>query len=60
MLIISSPHELHDSLGKGGEEVEHEMDDAAGVEAVDVDKALKELGMNKKDFPAEALEGHWA
>ncbi|WRT65621.1 uncharacterized protein IL334_002566 [Kwoniella shivajii] len=60
ILIITSPHELHDSLGKNGEDVEADMDKDAKSEKVDVDGALKELGLNKKDFDEEAMEGHWA
>lgn len=60
LLIISSPHELKDSLGKDGEEVEHAMDKDAEKEAVGVDEAMKELGLSKGDFEVDALEGEWA
>ncbi|WWD16578.1 hypothetical protein CI109_101006 [Kwoniella shandongensis] len=60
LLIITSPHELHDSLGKNGEQVEKDLDKSAEKESVDVDGALKELGLSKKEFEEEALEGAWA
>ncbi|WWC60224.1 uncharacterized protein I303_102790 [Kwoniella dejecticola CBS 10117] len=59
LLIITSPHELHDSLGKNGEKVEDDLDHDAKVEKVDIDESLKELGLNKQDLPEDALEGHW-
>ena len=60
ILIITSPHELSDSLGKSGKEVEADMDHAAQDEAVGIQEALKELGMSGKDTEIEALEGAWA
>lgn len=60
VLILTSPHKLSDSLGKDGERVEHDMDEAAGAEAVNIEASLKELGMTKKDTQIEALEGAWA
>lgn len=60
LLIVSSPHEIADALGKDGEKVEHDMDEDSKVEAVDIDDALKELGLSEKDTEIEALEGAWA
>ena len=60
ILILTSPHKLSDSLGKEGEKVVEDMDEAAGDEAINVDEALQELGMTKKDTQIEALEGAWA
>jgi len=60
ILILTSPHTLEDSLGKNGEQVEHDLDDAAKQGKVGTDGAMKELGMSKKDTEIEALEGHWA
>ncbi|WVR03883.1 hypothetical protein IAU60_000882 [Kwoniella sp. DSM 27419] len=60
LLIITSPHELHDSLGENGETVEADLDKDAGKEAVSVDEAMNELGLSKRDFEEEALEGAWA
>ena len=60
VLILTSPHKLEDSLGKDGEKVEEDLDDAAKQEKVGLDGAMKELGMSKKDTEIEALEGHWA
>ncbi|KAK6907264.1 hypothetical protein I203_101254 [Kwoniella mangroviensis CBS 8507] len=60
LLIITSPHELHESLGKQGEKVEDDLDHDSAVEKVSMDDALKELGMSKSEFPEDALEGNWA
>jgi hypothetical protein len=60
ILIISSPHELKDSLGKDGEKVEEDLDHDAGVEKESMEDAMKELGMSKDDTEIEALEGEWA
>ncbi|KAK8861513.1 hypothetical protein IAR55_002334 [Kwoniella newhampshirensis] len=60
LLIITSPHDLHDSLGKNGDKVASDLDKDAEKESVDVDGALKELGLSKKEFEEEALEGAWA
>ncbi|WVW80062.1 hypothetical protein I302_102035 [Kwoniella bestiolae CBS 10118] len=60
LLIITSPHELHESLGKNGEKVEEDLDHSSAAEKVSMDDALKELGLSKKEFPEDALEGNWA
>ena len=60
LLFLSSPHELQESLGKDGEKVEEDLDEAAHAEATDVEGALKELGMSKGHTEIEALEGAWA
>jgi hypothetical protein len=60
LLIISSPHEFKDSMGKDGAQVEEDLDHDAGAEKTSVDEAMKELGMSKKDTEIEALEGAWA
>ena len=60
ILILTSPHTLEESLGKDGEKVENDLDEAAKEEKVGTDGAMKELGMSKKDTEIEALEGHWA
>ena len=60
LLILNSPHDLHESLGKDGEKVESDMDKAAAKEKEGIDGAMKELGMIKKDTDIEALEGVWA
>lgn len=60
ILILTSPHKLQDSLGKDGEKVGDDLDEAAKKEEVDTKGALEELGMSKKDTEIEALEGHWA
>ncbi|ORY27465.1 hypothetical protein BCR39DRAFT_538148 [Naematelia encephala] len=60
LLIISSPHELSDSLGKDGEQVEADLEKDAEKESVGIKEALKELGMTEKDTDIEALEGAWA
>ncbi|OCF34739.1 hypothetical protein I316_03783 [Kwoniella heveanensis BCC8398] len=60
VLIITSPHKLKESLGKDGEKVEDDLDHDSAAEEVNVDEALKELGLNKKEFEEEALEGSWA
>jgi hypothetical protein len=60
ILILTSPHALHDSLGKGGEQVESDMGKAADDEAVGLQEAMKELGMSIRDTEIEALEGAWA
>ena len=60
LLLLSTPHELKDSLGREGDKVEDDMDHAAHAEATDVEGALKELGMGKGDTEIEALEGAWA
>jgi hypothetical protein len=60
LLLLSSPHELKESLGKDGDKVQDDMDEAAHAEATDVQGALEELGMTKGDTEIEALEGAWA
>ena len=60
LIILNSPHELHESLGKDGEQVEDDLDQASKHEATDVEGAMKELGMSAKETEIEALEGHWA
>ncbi|WVQ94735.1 hypothetical protein IAU59_001815 [Kwoniella sp. CBS 9459] len=60
VLIITSPHKLKESLGKNGEQVEDDLDHDAAAEEVNVDEALRELGLGKKEFEEEALEGSWA
>lgn len=60
VLIVSSPHELSESLGKDGEKIEQDLDADAKAEREEVDGAIKELGLNKGDFEIEALEGEWA
>ncbi|WWD05810.1 hypothetical protein V865_003893 [Kwoniella europaea PYCC6329] len=60
LLIITSPHELHESLGKQGEKVEDDLDHDSAAEKVSMDDALKELGLSKREFPEDALEGNWA
>lgn len=60
VLILTSPHTLGESLGKDGDKVEEDLDEAAKQEKVGVEGAMKELGMSKKDTEIEALEGHWA
>ncbi len=60
ILILTSPHKLSDSLGKEGEKVIEDMDEAAGAEAMDIEASLKELGMSKNDTQIQALEGAWA
>ncbi|EIW66815.1 hypothetical protein M231_01418 [Tremella mesenterica] len=59
LLIISSPHELEESLGVHGDQVEKDLDEVAAVEKVGVEAALKELRMSKEDTEIEALEGAW-
>ncbi|WVF67134.1 hypothetical protein IAT40_001879 [Kwoniella sp. CBS 6097] len=60
LLIITSPHKLKESLGKNGEKVEDDLDHDAAAEEVNIDDALKELGLSKQGFEEEALEGSWA
>lgn len=57
---MSSQHDLEDMLGKDGEKVEEDMDKAADKEKTDIEGALKELGLSKRDVEIEALEGAWA
>lgn len=60
MLVLTSPHELADSLGKDGEKVEDDLDKDAEQESVSIDEAMKEMGMSKRETELEALEGEWA
>jgi hypothetical protein len=60
LLIINSPHELKDSLGKDGAQVEEDLDESAMHDQKGIDGALGELGMSKNDTEIEALEGEWA
>lgn len=60
LLLMSSQHDLEDMLGKDGDRVEADMDKAAEKDKTDIEGALKELGMTKRDVDIEALEGAWA
>jgi len=60
LLIISSPHEVSDALGEDGEKIEKDLEDGAEGDSLNVEEAMKELGMNKSDTEIEALEGEWA
>jgi hypothetical protein len=51
---------MEESLGKDGEQIEHDLDEDAKAEKEGVDGALKELGLSKGEFEIEALEGEWA
>lgn len=58
--MLSSHHDIAERLGKDGDKIESDLDEASKEEATDISGALKELGMSKGDTEIEALEGAWA
>ncbi|KAL7419740.1 hypothetical protein Q5752_005656 [Cryptotrichosporon argae] len=49
LLLISTPHEIEETLGKDGDKVERDLDEAAEKERTDAFGAIKELGLSKGD-----------